>query len=164
MRTHLIRSLTAATFALCLLSGTAMAQGKGHDKDKGKDKDKDRKEHGDRDRRDERSNDDMNRTVIVRSGDVVRRVPPGLAKKGGLPPGQAKKYYRATDGVVVLRDVFGRHGYTVVRTQPFGTSQYVYYRQGNGLVQRAIIVPGNDRLSFQNVPQQLLQEILARLY
>ena len=162
MRTHLIRSVTAATFALCLLSGTAMAQDKGHDKDK--DKEKGRKEHGDKDRRDERSNGDVNRTVIVDNRAVVRRVPPGLAKKGGLPPGQAKKYYRATDGVVVLRDVFGRHGYTVVRTQPYGTSQYVYYRQGNGLVQRAIIVPGNDRLSFQNVPQLLLQEILARLY
>ena len=166
MRTHLIRLVTSATFALCLLSGTAMAQGKGHDKDKGKEKDKGGKEHEDRDRdkHEQRSNGDVNRTVIVDNRAVVRRVPPGLAKKGGLPPGQAKKYYRATDGVVVLRDVFVRNGYTVVRTQPYGTSQYVYYRQGNGLVQRAIIVPGNDRLSFQNVPQLLLQEVLARLY
>ena len=164
MRTHFLRSLTAATFALSLLAGSAMAQGKGHDKNKDKDKDKGRKEHDDGERHDVRSNGDVNRTVIVGNGAVVRRVPPGLAKKGGLPPGQAKKYYRATDGVVVLREVFGRHGYTVVRTQPYGTSQYVYYRQGNGLVQRALIVPGNDRLSFQNVPQLLLQEILARLY
>ena len=166
MRTHLIRSVTSATFALCLLAGTAMAQGKGHDKDKGKEKDKGGKEHEDRDRdkHEQRSNGDVNRTVIVDNRAVVRRVPPGLAKKGGLPPGQAKKYYRATDGVVILRDVFVRNGYTVVRTQPYGTSQYVYYRQGNGLVQRAIIVPGNDRLSFQNVPQLLLQEVLARLY
>ena len=164
MRTHLIRLVTSATFALCLLSGTAMAQSKGHDKDKDKDKDKGRKEHDDGDKHEGRSNGDVNRTVIVDNRAVVRRVPPGLAKKGGLPPGQAKKYYRATDGVVVLRDVFVRNGYTVVRTQPYGTSQYVYYRQGNGLVQRAIIVPGNDRLSFQNVPQLLLQEVLARLY
>lgn len=97
--------------------------------------------------------------------DNGRRVPPGLAKKGGLPPGQAKKMYRATDGVDALRDVFGRHGYTVVRTQPYGTWQYVYYRQGTtGLVQRAVIYPGTDRLTFQNVPQVLLQEVLARLY
>ena len=97
--------------------------------------------------------------------DNGRRVPPGLAKKGGLPPGQAKKMYTATDGVDALRDVFGRHGYTVVRTQPYGTWQYVYYRQGTtGLVQRAVIYPGTDRLTFQNVPQVLLQEVLARLY
>ena len=42
MRTHLIRLVTSATFALCLLSGTAMAQSKGHDKDKDKDKYKDK--------------------------------------------------------------------------------------------------------------------------
>ena len=97
--------------------------------------------------------------------DNGRRVPPGLAKKGGLPPGQARKMYRATDGVVALRDVFDRHGHTVVRTEPYGTRQYVDYRQGTtGLVQRAVIYPGTDRLAFQNVPQLLLHEVLARSY
>jgi len=152
MRTHLLKSLTAATFALCLVAGSAAAQGKGHDKgpDKGKKSD--------------HANGDVSHSVVVSSNGAYQRVPPGLAKKGGLPPGQAKKLYRATDGVVALRNVFGRHGYTVVRTQPYGNEQYVYYRQGNGLVQRAIIVPGTQRLTFQNVPQSLLQEVLARLY
>jgi len=152
MPIHLLKSLTAATFALCLVAGSAAAQGKGHDKgqDKGKKSD--------------HANGDVRHSVVVSSNGEYQRVPPGLAKKGGLPPGQAKKLYRATDGVVALRNVFGRHGYTVVRTQPYGNSQYVYYRQGNGLVQRAIILPGAQRLTFQNVPQSLLQEVLARLY
>lgn len=162
MRIHtLVRSITAATFALCVVTGAAAAQGKGKGNDKAKHKD--------------RVDEVVQRPVVVQSNGTVRNGPPGLAKKGGLPPGlakkpgglppgQAKKLYRATDGVVVLRDVFGRHGYTVVRTQPYGTSQYVYYRRGDGAIQRAVIAPGTERLSFQNVPQTLLQEILARLY
>lgn len=129
---------------------------------------KDRDHRDGRNNREGRSNRDIrdNRDVRDRGDDRDndRRVPPGLAKKGGLPPGQAKKMFRTADGVVALRDVFGRHGYTVVRTQPFGTGQYVYYRQGNGLVQRAVVYPGTDRLTFQNVPQLLLQEVLARLH
>ncbi|MBC7670905.1 MAG: hypothetical protein H7247_00665 [Polaromonas sp.] len=171
MRNQLLRSVATATLALCVLAGGAAAQGKGKGHDKG---DKGGKGEGDdrgqripvavgtRDGRDNRDiRDDRDRRD---DRDHDGRVPPGLAKKGGLPPGQAKKMYRATDGVVALRDVFGRHGYTVVRTQPFGTGQYVYYRQGNGLVQRAVVYPGTDRLTFQNVPQLLLQEVLARLY
>ena len=96
--------------------------------------------------------------------DFSVKVPPGLAKKGGMPPGQAKKYYHASEGVPVMREVFMRHGYTVVRTQPYGTSQYVYYRQANGPIQRAVIVPGSSQLGFQNVPQNLISEILSRLY
>ena len=202
MRSQLTRSVATATLALCVIAGSAAAQGKGkgHDKgDKGGKGDRDDRtavnvlipaavgtrdgrdnrdirEHRDgRDSRDVRENRDGRDNRDVRENDRDgrenrdirgngRRVPPGLAKKGGLPPGQAKKMYRATDGVVVLRDVFGRHGYTVVRTEPNGTGQYVYYRQGNGLVQRAVIYPGTDRLAFQNVPQALLQEVLARLH
>lgn len=171
MRNQLLRSVATATLALCVLAGGAAAQGKGKGHDKG---DKGGKGEGDdrgqripvavgtRDGRDNRDiRDDRDRRD---DRDNDHRVPPGLAKKGGLPPGQAKKMYRATDGVVALRDVFGRHGYTVVRTQPFGTGQYVYYRLGNGLVQRAVVYPGTDRLTFQNVPQLLLQEVLARLH
>jgi len=172
MRIHIPRSLSVATFALCIVSDISGAQGKGHDKDKEK--------HQDSRKHVERVNGDVAHPVIVRHpsdvrhGPVMQQVPPGLAKKGGmppglakkggLPPGQAKKLYRATDGVVALREVFGRHGYTLVRTQPYGNSQYVYYRLGNGSVQRAVVVPGADRLAFQNVPQLLLQEVLARLY
>jgi hypothetical protein len=91
--------------------------------------------------------------------------PPGLAKKGGLPPGQAKKIYRPDDGVVVMRDIFGRYGYTVVRVDPYGTSRYVYYRKGpRGRVYRATVRPGTEQLLFQNVPEVVLREVINRLY
>jgi len=92
------------------------------------------------------------------------QTPPGLAKKGGLPPGQAKKIYRPDEGVVVLRDVFGRNGYTVVRTAPYGDARYVWYRTSDGVLRRAIVRPGTERLSFTNVPALVLREVLARLY
>jgi len=125
MRTTSARVLLTATIALCLVGGSAHAQGRGRGSQK---------------------------------------IPPGLAKKGGLPPGQAKKIYRANDGVDVLRDVFGQHGYTVVRTANDGESRYVYYRFRKGTVRRAIVRPGTERLSFRNVPESLLREVLARLY
>ena len=90
-------------------------------------------------------------------------MPPGLAKTGGVPPGQLKKYYRPDDGVSVLSDVFGRHGYTVMRTVPSGDARYVYYRYRNGSVHRAIVRPYNNQLSFSNVPNALLNEVVARL-
>jgi hypothetical protein len=91
-------------------------------------------------------------------------VPPGLAKKGGLPPGQAKKLYRPDEGVVVLRDVFSRHGYRVIRTVNDGDARVVYYRLGNGSLRRAIVRPGTEQLVFVNVPDVLLREVLIRLY
>jgi hypothetical protein len=166
MRIHLCRSLSVTALALCTATGISGAQAKGHDT--GKEAQKDTRKHT------QRANGDVGRPAIASGTTVIQQVPPGLGrkggmppglvKKGGLPPGQVKKYYRATDGVVVLREVFGRHGYTIVRTQTDGSSQYVYYRYGDGLVQRAVIAPGAERLSFQNVPQPMLQEVLARLY
>jgi hypothetical protein len=94
-----------------------------------------------------------------------RRIPPGLAKKpGGMPPGQYKKMYGTDHGAVVLRDVFGRRGYTVVRSAHEGESEYVYYRLRDGSVRRAVVSPGADRLRFSNVPSSLLSEVMARLY
>jgi hypothetical protein len=123
--------------ALCLITGTAQAQGQGRGKGIAKVP-----------------------PAIAKAGGV----PPGLEKKGGLPPGQAKKIYRADDGVGVLRDVFGQHGYTVVRTVNDGDSRYVYYRLRDGATRRAIVSPGSERLTFRNVPESLLREVLARLY
>jgi len=91
-------------------------------------------------------------------------VPPGLAKKGGLPPGQAKKVYRPEEGVVVLRDVFSRHGYIIVRTANDGDARIVFYRLGDGSVRRAVVRPGTDQLVFVNVPSVLVREVLGRLY
>lgn len=91
-------------------------------------------------------------------------VPPGLAKKGGLPPGQAKKIYSTDQGLIVLRDIFGRHGYSIVRTRSRGDVRYVYYRGSDGRIHRATVLPGEDRLVFRDVPSLLLREIMARLY
>lgn len=91
-------------------------------------------------------------------------VPPGLAKKGGLPPGQAKKLYRPDDGVIVLRDVFSRHGYRVIRIGNDGDARIVFYRLGDGSLRRAVVRPGTDQLVFVNVPSGLLREVLGRLY
>jgi len=91
-------------------------------------------------------------------------VPPGLAKKGGLPPGQAKKIYRPDDGIVVLRDVFSRHGYTVVRMTPDHDSRIVFYRYKNGPIRRAVVRPGPERLVFVGVPDVMLHEVVIRLY
>jgi hypothetical protein len=95
----------------------------------------------------------------------VRRVPPGLAKKpGGMPPGQYKKLYSTDQGAGVLRDVLGRRGYPVVRSTDAGRSEYVYYRNRDGSIRRAIVSPGTDRLQFSNVPTALMSEVLSRLY
>jgi len=90
--------------------------------------------------------------------------PPGLAKKGGLPPGQAKKVYRPDEGVVVLTDIFSRHGYIVIRTIHSGDSRVVFYRTKDGRVHRAYVRPGTERLVFESVPEVLLREVLARMY
>lgn len=90
--------------------------------------------------------------------------PPGLAKKGGLPPGQAKKLHRPDEGVIVLGDIFSRHGYIIVRTVNSGDSRIVYYRSSDGRERRAIVRPGAERLTFENVPPGLLREVLAKLY
>jgi hypothetical protein len=197
MHASIVKSLSAAALAVCIIAGSASAQGKGNDKgnDKGQGNGKGDEKHGDQQHAavveqqhandprhvvvvpQHRTNDprrvvvvdqhratDPRHVVVTNSNGEYRRVPPGLAKKGGLPPGQAKKYYRASQGVPAMREVFMRHGYTVVRTQPYGTSQYVYYRQANGPIQRAVIYPGASQLGFQNVPQTLIQEILSRLY
>ena len=145
-KSSLLRKLSAGLAGLCLVAGSAHAQGRGRA----------------RDQRVDRRADGEYRVPpgLARQG----KVPPGLAKKGGLPPGQAKKLYRADDGVGVLRDVFGRHGYTVVRTTNRGDARDVYYRLGSGTVRRAVIMPGSPRLRFRNVPDALVREIYSRLY
>ncbi|MDB4882523.1 MAG: hypothetical protein JWL95_1289 [Gemmatimonadetes bacterium] len=181
MRAHLPRFIGAAAATL-FFATAAQAQGKDHGKDKNKDK-----HHTEAVTDDNRHHDASHDVHHVdqhqvqndpryNHGQVVngqydprydqngRRVPPGLAKKpGGMPPGQYKKY-GANQGGVVLREVMGRRGYTVVRTADAGQSQYVYYRLNDGSVRRAVVSPGTDRLQFSNVPSSLLSEVLARLY
>ena len=176
MRVPLHRLTGAAVAALLVASaGAAQAQGKGHGKEHktaevcGDDRHRDDRRVYDERQRDDRQRDD--RHVYDSRGDYDprydrgRTVPPGLAKKPGqMPPGQYKKLYSAHQGASVLSDVLGRRGYTVVRNADAGTSEYVYYRDRNGTLRRAIVSPGDDRLRFSNVPSSLLGEVLARLY
>jgi Ni/Co efflux regulator RcnB len=163
----------AAAALLVASAGTAQAQGKGQGKGQktaqsaARGDDRHRDDHR---VHDERSRDD--RRVYESRGDYDPRydrgrkgVPPGLAKKPGqMPPGQYKKLHTADHGAYVLSDVLGRRGYTIVRRADAGTSEYVYYRDRDGRVRRAIVSPGDDRLRFSNVPNSLLTEVLSRLY
>jgi len=174
MRVPLHRVAGIAAAALLVASaGTAQAQGKGHGKEHKSAQAAARSDDRHRDDRrvyDERRRDD--RRVYDSHGDYDPRydrarngVPPGLAKKpGGMPPGQYKKRYSADQGAYVLSDVLGRRGYPIVRRADAGTSEYVYYRDHDGRIRRAIVSPGDGRLRFSNVPSSLLTEVLARLY
>ena len=182
MRLPLHRLAGAAAAALLVASaGTAQAQGKGHGKDK---EHRSAQARGDDRRRDDRviydspgdydPRYDPRRDGSRRDGSrrgtppgLARKggLPPGLAKKpGGMPPGQYKKRYSTDQGAYVLRDVLGRRGYHVVRVSDAGTSDHVYYRDHDGRLHRAIVSPGADRLRFSNVPSSLLAEVLSRLY
>lgn len=175
MRVPLHRLAGVAAAALLIASaGTAQAQGKGHGKEHknaqadARDERRDERRVYD-DRRDERRDD---RHVYESRGDYDPRydrgrrgVPPGLAKKPGqMPPGQYKKLYTTHQGASVLSDVLGRRGYPVVRSTDAGASEYVYYRDHDGRIRRAIVSPGDDRLRFSNVPSSLLGEVISRLY
>ena len=174
MRVPLHRMAGVAAAALFFASaGTAQAQGKGHGKEhksaQAAARDDDRHRDPRRvydERRDDRRVYDSHGDYDPRYGRVRKNgVPPGLAKKpGGMPPGQYKKLYSADQGAYVLSDVLGRRGYPIVRRADAGTSEYVYYRDHDGRIRRAIVSPGDGRLRFSNVPSPLLSEVLARLY
>ena len=173
LRLHRLTGIAAAVLVLGS-AGTAEAQGKGRGKDKDHKGDRVQTRGDDR-RRDDRVVYDRRGEYDPRHDDARRSMPPGLAKKGGLPPGLAKKpggmppgqyrkHHTTDHGAYVLRDVLGRRGYSVVRMTDAGTSEYVYYRDHDGHVRRAIVSPGRDRLRFSNVPSSLLSEVLSRLY
>lgn len=161
----------AAAALLVATAGTVQAQGKGHGKEhktaevRGDDRHRDDGHVYDSRNRDDRHVYDSHGDYDGRYERGRKSVPPGLAKKPGqMPPGQYKKLYNAHQGASVLSDVLGRRGYTVVRNAGAGTSEYVYYRDRNGTLRRAVVSPGDDRLRFSNVPSSLLGEVLARLY
>ncbi len=157
MRTTFHRTIGLAVAALALAT-TAQAQGKSHGKSHGQ-----ATAQRDRDQRDEAHRGD--RSDIYDGRGKSDGVPPGLAKKPGhMPPGQYKKRYDTRQGASVLEDIMRQRGYTVMRIVPTGSTQNVYYRNGSGAEQLAIVGLGSDRLSFRNVPAALLQEVLARLY
>ncbi|MFL5617137.1 MAG: hypothetical protein ACJ79A_01940 [Gemmatimonadaceae bacterium] len=173
MRVPLHRLAGVAAAALLVVSaGTAQAQGKGHGKEHknaqadARGDDRHRDDHrvydsrGDYDPRYDRRRDGVPPGLAKKGG-----LPPGLAKKpGGMPPGQYKKLYSTHQGASVLSEVLGRRGYPVVRSTDAGASEYVYYRDHDGRIRRAVVSPGDDRLRFSNVPSSLLSEVISRLY
>lgn len=185
---HLNRLWIAAAAALCFSAAPAVAQGRGHGnghgnngnghgnsaKSHGRDDDGDvysaqTRGHGRQDDGDVYNGRDDGRSGGFVPPGIERqaregRVPPGLAKKGGLPPGQAKKIYSTRQGASVLGQILGQNGYPVIRTRTYGSSRYVYYRRPDGSLARAVVSPGSDQLAFRNVPAQILQAVLARLY
>jgi hypothetical protein len=173
MRRHITKALGVAAATIALAT-TAQAQGRGRDRDH--DRDRDRREHRDdgdwRRDRDHRGRDRDGATAEHRAnGDIWRvpqnrRVPPGLAKKPGqMPPGQFKKhYYTPYQGATTLGGFLRRGGYRVDRIGSAGDSRLVYYRGPDGILRRAIVSPGADRLGFSNVPSSLLQQVMSALY
>jgi hypothetical protein len=178
---HRLAGVAAATLIL-VTAGTAQAQGKGHGKEhkqaqaqaRGDDRHRDDRTVDDR-RRDDRTIYEGRRDTDPRRDRARAGTPPGLAKKGGLPPGlakkpggmppgQYKKRYSTHQGASILSDVLGRRGYTVVRTADAGSSEYVYYRDRDGSVRRAVVSPGTDRPRFTNIPDRMLGEGLSRMY
>ena len=151
MRIHLLK-IGAVAAAAVTLASTAQAQGRKHDND--------------------RHRDHKAASVHRPKGDIWRgerrAVPPGLAKKPGhMPPGQYKKVYRRYDtdrGATILSDILRGRGYRVDRVAAFNDSRYVYYRTRDGVLHRAIVSQGSDRLRFSNVPSSLLEQVFATLY
>jgi Ni/Co efflux regulator RcnB len=169
MRSHILKALGIAAAAMALATST-QAQGRG--RDHGKDRDKHHEGQDDhRDRHDRHDRHDRRGDIHRADGDVFfmprhrAGVPPGLAKKPGqMPPGQFKKRYTTLQGANTLGSILRRRGYEVQRIVPSGTSRVVYYRGRDGIVHRALVSPGTNRLGFSNVPSSLLQEVLSALY
>ena len=193
MRTHSIRLFGIATAALAIASTPAMAQRSvmqvlrddprvqagqsttNRDIERQREIERNRQREIERNRQREieraRRGDDRIYRDRDRDEDNDRgwkhgkKVPPGLAKKPGqMPPGQYKKRYGTNQGASVLGDILRRDGYSVLRTVPRDGSQYVYYRTRDGAERRAIVTDGRDRLSFSNVPQSVLEQVLSALY
>ena len=190
MRTHRIGIVTLSAAMLALTSASAMAQGKSgkHERavrevrDDRRELREDRRELRD-DRRDlDRDRDRLRDRDEDGRWENGRRVPPGLAKKPGqMPPGQYKKIYGANrndprydprydarnnteQGGMVLSRILRQNGYSVLRDGSQDQSRYVDYRLRDGSVRRAFVSRGAERLSFSNVPQGVLQQVLSKLY
>jgi hypothetical protein len=167
-----------AGFAAALVLTTApnaQAQGKGHGKEHGnaarvEERSVDPRYGHDRqhERRDPRHDDHDSRYDRGRGGPpgLAKKggIPPGLAKKpGGMPPGQYKKLYSTRQGASVLSDVLGRHGYHVLRQTEEGDRRYVYYRSRDGVTHRATVRRNGDRLQYEGATARMIREVEARL-
>jgi hypothetical protein len=107
-------------------------------------------------------------TVSTSKGDVVST---RKAVKADKPASKAlKKRVTTSQAVIVTRDVLVTNGYQIVNIVPSGATQVIYYRRGNrgngrglGPVEKIVVVPSGEIVTFQAVPQPLLSTILRRL-
>ena len=152
-------AFSAALVAGFALPHSAIAQGKGHDKDKGGEK-KAEKAKGDKKHDDDKV---VTRVVTVQPVTQVTTVQ-------RVQPVKIKKHVTTVQAVTVTREVLLTNGFQVVNVVPSGTSQVIYYRRGNmgkgrglGPVERIVVVPSGQVVQFQSVPPTLLSVILSRL-
>lgn len=87
-----------------------------------------------------------------------------------VPPGQAKKVATPERAISVAREVLVAQGYEVVRIEPLGGAQVVYYRRGNmgrgkgkGPLMKMIVRPTAERIVFEQAPAKALIEINLKL-
>lgn len=171
----LARALGAAAVALTFAAGAAGAQGKAPDKAKA---DAHGSAHADAKgaakgaakggSKGAAHNSSGVSVEVARGGQQPNArgggTPPGLAKKpGGMPPGQYKKRYGTDDGVVILRDVFGREGIRIIRVERSGDRRFVFYRSRTGTVQRAVVSPGTERPTITGAPTSVIGKVLSRM-
>ena len=104
-------------------------------------------------------------TVVTSKGEVVTDKKTNKAIEKA-----AKKRVTTSQAVLVTRDVLVANGYQVVNVVPAGTSQVIYYRRGNrgngrglGPVEKIVVVPSGEIVTFRSVPDPLLGTILRRL-
>lgn len=87
-----------------------------------------------------------------------------------VPPGQVRKVASPERAISVTREVLVAQGYEVVRVEPLGGAQVVYYRRGNmgrgkgkGPLMKMIVRPTAERIVFEQAPSKALIEINLKL-
>ena len=113
----------------------------------------------------------MKRTLLLLAGLwMLAAAPPPVAAQGH-GHGHEKAFAVAPDRAVsVTREVLVRQGYEVIRIEPVGNDQVVYYRRGNrgrgkgkGPPMKMIIRHVENRVVFVDTPDAVLVDINVRL-
>ena len=96
--------------------------------------------------------------------------PAPQTKAAKVPPGQAKKHVTTGEAVSLSRTILVKHGFQVVRVETVRGAQVIYYRAGNngrgrglGPVQKMIIRPSGNIVTFEAVPERVRLDIKLQL-
>ncbi|MGH6690801.1 MAG: hypothetical protein ACREF4_09000 [Gammaproteobacteria bacterium] len=88
--------------------------------------------------------------------------------KGKGPP--AKVRVTTNDAVVVTREILVKNGYEIVRVEPAGATQVIWYRLGNrgkgkglGPPAKIIVRPHGDVVVFEGGPSRVIVDVRIRL-